>query len=124
MKTIKIGLMVFTMLVMVTFSSAQATDKDKVAANKEKTEKLIKHLELSEEQAVKARALNEKYFGLMTNAADATEKKRLNDEADAEAKKLLTEEQYKKYRAYLTAEKNPKQAKSVNRIPSQPRTSN
>lgn len=122
MKAIKIGLMVFTMLVMVTFSSAQTTDK--VAANKEKTEKLIKHLELSEEQAVKARALNEKYFGLMTNAADATEKKRLNDEADAEAKKLLTEEQYKKYRAYLTAEKNPKQGKSVNRIPNQPRTSN
>lgn len=107
---------------MVTFSSAQATDK--VAANKERTEKIIKHLELSEEQAVKARVLNEKYFGLMTNAVDATEKKRLNDEADAEAKKLMTEEQYKKYRAYLTAEKNPQQAKSAARIPNQPRTAN
>lgn len=122
MKAIKIGLMVFTMLIMVTFSSAQTAEQK--SANKERTEKIIKHLELSEEQAVKARALNEKYFGLMTNTADATEKKRLNDEADAEAKKLLTDEQYKKYRAYLTAEKNPQQAKSAARIPNQPHPSN
>jgi hypothetical protein len=121
MKAMKIGLMVFTMLIMVTFASAQTTDK---TASVERTEKIIKHLELSEKQAVKARALNEKYFDLITNTEDATEKKRLNDEVDAEAKKILTDEQYKKYNAYLTAEKNPKEAKSAARIPNQPHPSN
>jgi len=105
MKTLKIGLTLFTLLVMVTFGSAQTPEQ--TAKNKERTEKIIKHLELSEEQAVKARTINEKYFNLLANAKTDEDKKRLTDEADAEAKKVLTEEQYKKYRAYLTAEKNP-----------------
>lgn len=122
MKTIKIVLSAFAMIAMVSFSNAQ--NEDKAAATRERTEKIIKHLELSEEQAAKARTINEKYIGLLANAANDTEKKKLNDEADAEVKKLLTEEQYKKYRAYLTAEKNPQQAKPSTRIPNQPRTLN
>jgi DNA replication protein DnaC len=122
MKTIKIVLSTFALLAMVSFSNAQNTDK--AAANKERTEKIIKHLELSEEQAVKARELANKYSTLFSNAKDDAERKKLNDEADAETKKILTEEQYKKYKAYVTAEKNPKQAPRTERIGNVPRTSN
>ena len=103
MKAIKIGLTLFAMLVMVTFSSAQ-TEKE---AHMEKTEKLITYLELSEKQAVQARELNSKYFDLFAKADSPEEKKRLNDESQAEARKILTEEQYKKYQDYVTKENNP-----------------
>jgi len=123
MKTLKIGLTLFTMLVMVTFGSAQTPEQ--TAKNKERTEKIIKHLELSEEQAVNARTINEKYFNLLANAKTDTDKKRLNDEADADVKKVLTEEQYKKYRAYLTAEKNPQTtSKRATSTRTAPQTSN
>lgn len=105
MKAIKIGLTLFAMIVMVTFSSAQTAEQK--AENQARIEKIITHLELSKEQAVKARSINDKYFGLISNAKTDEERKQFNDEADAEAKKLLTEEQYIKYRAYLTAENNP-----------------
>lgn len=117
MKTIKIVLSAFAMLAMLSFSNAQNTDK--AAANKERTEKIIKHLELSEEQAVKARELNEKYFALISNAKTDVEKKNYTGEAENEVKKILTEEQYKKYRAYVTAEQNPKQVQRIPRTPVQ-----
>ena len=113
MKTIKIVLSAFAMLAMVSFSNAQTADK---TAHMEKVESYIKQLELSPEQAVKAREMNSKYFDLVTNAATPEDRKRLTDEADAEAKKILTEEQYKKYYALKTAEQNPKQVQRTPRV--------
>ncbi len=116
MKTIKIVLSAFAMLAMVSFSNAQTADK---TAHMEKVEVYIKQLELSPEQAVKARDLNSKYFDLIANAPTPEDRKRLTDEADAEARKLLTEEQYKKYYALKTADQNPKQVQRVPRTPVQ-----
>lgn len=122
MKAIKIGLTLFAMIAMVTFSSAQTAEQK--AENQARIEKIITHLELSNEQAAKARIINEKYFGLMSNAKTDEERKQLNDEADAEAKKLLTEEQYTKYRAYLTAESNPVVAPKTRPVKSSSATKN
>ncbi|MCB0381009.1 MAG: hypothetical protein KDD24_07110 [Flavobacteriales bacterium] len=122
MKAIKIGLTLFAMIAMVTFSSAQTAEQK--AENQARIEKIITHLELSNEQAAKARIINEKYFGLMSNAKTDEERKQLNDEADAEAKKLLTEEQYTKYRAYLTAESNPVIAPKTRPVKSSSATKN
>ena len=120
MKTIKIVLSAVAMLAMVSFSNAQSAEK---TAQIEKVESYIQQLELSTEQAVKARELNHKYFDLITNAATPEDKKRLTVEADNEVKKILTEEQYKKYYALKTADENPKQTPRSARIPNQPHPS-
>ncbi len=121
MKAIRIGIMAFTFLAMISISSAQTANN---AKTKERTEKIISYLGLSDAQAVKARAISDKYFDLFTATKDANEKKKLNDQAEAEIKQLLTEDQYKKYRVYLTNEKNLQQGKSATRIPTPPRTAN
>jgi hypothetical protein len=111
MKALKIGLTLFSMLVLVTFSSAQS-GTERMTKEEARTERIIEYVGLDAATAVKARELSVKYTALFKEAGDDVKKEQIIKDMDVDAKNLLTEEQYKKYKEFLANEKNTKKART------------
>lgn len=115
MKALKIGLTLFSMLVIVAFSSAQ-NDKSKMTKEEVRTEKIIDYVGLGGDVAEKARSLSVKYTDLINQSNDDAQKKeKIFQDLDVEVKALLTDEQYKMYEGFVQKEKDDKKKSSASR---------
>jgi hypothetical protein len=104
MKVLKLGLTLFSLFVVVAFSSAQ-NSQEKMTKEELRTEKIIDYIELDNSVAIKARALSVKYTDLINEANDDSAKEQIFKNLDLDVRNLLTEEQYKKYQEFLAKEK-------------------
>lgn len=109
MKKIKILFTLLSLLMFVGVSNAQTSAQE---TNKQKTERYIKALKLSDDQAAKSRELSAKYEQLITNAANADEKKKYWAELDNEVQQLLTSEQYAQYKELRAKDKREQAVKA------------
>ena len=92
MKGLKIGVTLFFLMVIVTFSNAQS--------NGDKLDKMITELSLNAKQTEEVRALYGKYKPLIKEAESVEEKKKYRSEIDLGLQGILTKEQYGKYKEH------------------------
>ena len=109
MKALKIGITLFSLLAIVSFSNAQDAESKRVDS---RTERIITKLGLNETQATQARELSVKYKDLVANATDQKQKTAYKQEAEVELKKILTAEQYQDYKEILANEKKSAAARA------------
>lgn len=112
MKTLKLSAIVFA-IVLSGAAFGQTETNAGISANNEKGDRIIKALELNEEQEAKFRVeVKTLRANLKANKAKIetikAENKQLKADFDAKAKTILTEEQYAKF----TAMKKEKKAKA------------
>ena len=111
MKTLKLGLTLFSLFAVVAFSSAQ-NDNTKMTKEEVRTEKIIDYIGLDDNVASKARTLSVKYTALINEASDDSKKEQIFKNLDIDVKNLLTDEQYKKYKEFLANEKKSEASRS------------
>ena len=109
MKTLKIGISLFSLLAIVSFSNAQTASKVKAD---DRTERMIVKLGLDETKANHAREISVKYKDLVSNSTDQKQKIAYKQEAEEELKKILSSEQFAKYKEILANEKKSSAARA------------